>query len=237
MRSPVAALDPGTARTQFTEDMNSNDDSKYQDGDPPLPPDSPGNVIISPDTQREQRIPPGQARTRKWPVLHYGSVAHVSRESWNLNITGQVETPLSLTWDDFQALPRVTVFSDFHCVTQWSRLGNLWEGVSTRTVMEMAGIKPDARFALPLAYDSGWTTNLPLFDFLAEDALFADTHDGEPINADHGGPVRLVVPRLYAWKSAKWVKEVELSPIDRSGLWEQGGYHDRGDPWAEQRFQ
>lgn len=213
-----------------------NEDPKYQNGDPPAPSGWPDDVVISPDTRREQRIPPGQARTRKWPVLHYGSVAHVARDDWRLEITGLVETPLSLTWKEFQELPRVRVFSDFHCVTRWSRLGNLWEGVSTRTVLERAGLRPEARFALPIGYDQGWTTNLPLADFLAEDALFADTHDGEPIDADHGGPVRLVVPRLYAWKSAKWVRGVELSSVDRPGLWEQGGYHDRGDPWSEQRF-
>lgn len=216
--------------------MSNQDDPKYQSGDPPDGSDLPADVIISSDTRRENRIPPGQARTRKWPVLHYGSVAHVAPEDWRLEISGLVSTPLSLTWSEFQDLPRVTVFSDFHCVTRWSRLGNLWEGVSTRSILDLAGIRPEAEFALPMGYDQGWTTNLPLSDFLAEDALFADTHDGEPIDADHGGPVRLVVPRLYAWKSAKWVKAVELSAIDRSGLWEQGGYHDRGDPWSEQRF-
>jgi DMSO/TMAO reductase YedYZ molybdopterin-dependent catalytic subunit len=213
-----------------------HEDPKYQSGDPPAPTDLPADVIISSDTRREQRIPPGQARTRKWPVLHYGSVPQVAREDWRLEITGLVETPLSLTWEEFQDLPRIMVFSDFHCVTRWSRLGNLWEGVSTRTVLELAGIKPGARFALPMGYDQGWTTNLPLSDLLAADALFADTHDGEPINADHGGPVRLVVPQLYGWKSAKWIKGVELAAVNRPGLWEQGGYHDRGDPWNEQRF-
>jgi DMSO/TMAO reductase YedYZ molybdopterin-dependent catalytic subunit len=216
--------------------MLTPEDPKYQSGDPPAPSGLPDDVIISPDTQRGQRIPPGQARTRKWPVLHYGSVAHVAREDWRLEIFGLVETPLMLTWEEFQDLPRVKVFSDFHCVTRWSRLGNLWEGVSTRTVLERAGVRPEARFALPTGYDQGWTTNLPLADFLAADALFADRHDGEPIAADHGGPVRLVVPRLYAWKSAKWVRGVELSAVDRPGLWEQGGYHDRGDPWSEERF-
>ena len=217
--------------------MLDQNDPKYQTGDPATPAGQGDDVIISPDTQRDLRIPPGQARTRKWPVLHYGSVAHISRDDWRLDILGLVETTLSLTWKEFQALPRVKVFSDFHCVTRWSRLGNLWEGVSTRTVLDLAGVSPEAKFALPMGYDRGWTTNLPLADFLAEDALFADTHDGEPIDADHGGPVRLVVPRLYAWKSAKWVKGVELAAADRAGLWEQGGYHERGDPWAEQRFQ
>jgi DMSO/TMAO reductase YedYZ molybdopterin-dependent catalytic subunit len=214
----------------------AHDDPKYQSSDP-LTSDSVGSdVIISPDTRREQRIPPGQARTRKWPVLHYGRVPTVPTERWSLEIRGLVESPLTLSWDEFRALPRVKVFADFHCVTRWSRLGNVWEGVSTREILNRCGIRPDANFALPLGYDDGWTTNLPLKYFLAEDALFADTHDGEPLTADHGGPVRLVVPQLYAWKSAKWVKAVELSSVDRPGLWEEGGYHDRGDPWLEERF-
>jgi DMSO/TMAO reductase YedYZ molybdopterin-dependent catalytic subunit len=216
--------------------MLTNDDPKYQSGDAAMPEDQPSSVIISPDTRRTQRVPPGQARTRKWPVLHYGSVPHVPLSQWRLEIGGLVARPLSFTWDEFRALPRVKVFADFHCVTRWSRLGNVWEGVSTREILSRAGVRPNAQFALPLGYDDGWTTNLPLEHFLSEDALFADTHDGEPLSADHGGPVRLIVPQLYAWKSAKWVKAVEFSAVDRPGLWEEGGYHDRGDPWLEERF-
>lgn len=216
--------------------MFNNDDPKYQPGDPARPGDQAPGVIISPDTRRAQRVPPGQARTRKWPVLHYGSVPHVPLHKWRLEIRGLVERPLSFTWDEFRALPRVKVFADFHCVTRWSRLGNIWEGVSTREMLSRAGVLPEAKFALPVGYDDGWTTNLPIEHFVAEDALFADTHDGEPLSADHGGPVRLIVPQLYAWKSAKWVKAVELSAVDRPGLWEEGGYHDRGDPWLEERF-
>ncbi len=216
--------------------MSEHQDPKYQGGAPLAPADMPAGVIISSDTRRERRIPPGQARTRKWPVLHYGSVPQVPTETWRLEITGLVERPLALAWNEFRSLPRVKVFADFHCVTRWSRLGNVWEGVSTREIMNRAGVKPEARFALPLGYDGGWTTNLPLEYYLAEDALFADTHDGQPLDPDHGGPVRLIVPQLYAWKSAKWVKGVELSARDESGYWEQGGYHDRGDPWTEERF-
>jgi DMSO/TMAO reductase YedYZ molybdopterin-dependent catalytic subunit len=216
--------------------MTGHDDAKYQPGDPLTHQSMPPGVIVSPDTRRQRRIPPGQARTRKWPVLHYGSVPRVQIENWRLEITGLVEAPLAITWDEFRALPRVKVFADFHCVTRWSRLGNVWEGVSTREIMNRAGVKPQARFALPLGCDGGWTTNLPLEYFLAEDALFADTHDGQPLDPDHGGPVRLIVPQLYAWKSAKWVKGVELAANDTSGYWEQGGYHDRGDPWTEERF-
>ena len=214
----------------------AHDDPKYQSGAPLTPDAVEADVIISPDTRRSQRVPPGQARTRKWPVLHYGRVPHVPTEQWTLEIRGLVEKPLSLNWDEFRALPRVKVFADFHCVTRWSRLSNVWEGVSTRELLDRCGIRADANFALPLAYDDGWTTNLPLKYFLAEDALFADTHDGAPLSADHGGPVRLIVPQLYAWKSAKWVKAIEIAADDRPGLWEEGGYHDRGDPWLEERF-
>ncbi len=140
-------------------------------------------------------------------------------------------------WEKFYQLPRVKVFADFHCVTRWSRLGNLWEGVSTRHLLELAGgADPKAQFVMAYGYDRGWTTNLPLADFLAEDALVAIFHDGDAISTEHGGPARLIVPRLYAWKSAKWVAGVELIEQDRPGFWEANGYHMRGDPWQEERY-
>jgi len=134
-------------------------------------------------------------------------------------------------------LPHVKVFADFHCVTRWSRLGNLWEGVSTRTLLDLCGgARPQARFVTVRGYDRGWTTNLPLEYFLAEDALVAFLHDGESISIEHGGPARLIVPSLYAWKSAKWVAGVELTERDHAGFWEINGYHMRGDPWREERY-
>lgn len=211
----------------------SQDEMKYQSGVPGTPEDIGDDVIISPDTRRENRIPPGQTRTRKWPVLHYGRVPVVPLDSWRLDIFGLVETPLSVSWEEFQALTRVKVFSDFHCVTRWSRLGNIWEGVSIRELLSRTGIKPEAKFIVATGYDDGWTTNLPLEDFMAEDALVVDLHDGEPLTADHGGPARLVVPLLYAWKSAKWLKSIELTAEDCPGLWEQAGYHNHGDPWIQ----
>jgi DMSO/TMAO reductase YedYZ molybdopterin-dependent catalytic subunit len=211
-------------------------DSKYQPGDPAAPTDQPADVIISPDTRRTERVPPGQSRTRKWPVLDAFGPPPVSLEKWRLQVFGLVERPLVLTLAEFQALPRVKVFSDFHCVTRWSRLGNLWEGVSTRELLSRAGIQAEARFVVCHGYDNGWTTNLPLEDFLADDALLADTHDGQPISIEHGGPVRGLVPQLYAWKSAKWIRGIELVAEDQPGYWERGGYHLRGDPWHEQRF-
>jgi len=211
-------------------------DSKYQAGEPVGPDNQPADIIISPDTRRAERIPPGQSRTRKWPVLDAFGPPPVSLDKWRLQIFGLVERPLTLTLPEFQALPRVKMFSDFHCVTRWSRLGNLWEGVSTRDLLNRAGIQPDARYVVCHGYDNNWTTNLPLADFLADDALLADTHDGQHISPEHGGPVRGLVPRLYAWKSAKWIRGVELVAHDQPGYWERGGYHLRGDPWTEQRF-
>jgi DMSO/TMAO reductase YedYZ molybdopterin-dependent catalytic subunit len=211
-------------------------DPKYQAGDAPAPAEQPAGVIISPDTRREDRIPPGQSRTRKWPVLDAFGPPQIDLANWKLDMFGAVERPLIFTLAEFQALPRVKVFADFHCVTQWSRLGNVWEGVSTRELLNRAGIKPEAKFVICHGYDHGWTTNLPLADFLAEDALLCDLHDGEPISLDHGGPVRGMVPQLYAWKSAKWIRGIELSANDKPGYWERGGYHNHGDPWTEERF-
>jgi DMSO/TMAO reductase YedYZ molybdopterin-dependent catalytic subunit len=212
------------------------DDSKYQEGEPPTPDQAVPGAIISADTRRENRIPPGQKRTRKWPVLHYGRVPIVAESEWRLDIRGLVESPLSFNWEEFRALPRVKVFADFHCVTRWSRLGNVWEGVAVGMILEMAGVKPEAKFIVATGYDDDWTTNLPLADFRADDALFADTHDGEPLVPDHGGPVRLIVPLLYAWKSAKWVRAIDLVAKDQPGLWEKLGYHNHGDPWREERY-
>jgi DMSO/TMAO reductase YedYZ molybdopterin-dependent catalytic subunit len=150
---------------------------------------------------------------------------------------GLVENEISWTLDQFQKLPRTRVFADFHCVTRWSRLGNVWEGISTRELIDRAGgLKPECRYVLAYGYDYGWTTNVPLEEFRAEDALVATHHDGELIDLEHGGPARLIVPRLYAWKSAKWLSGLEFLPEDRAGFWERNGYHMNGDPWKEERF-
>jgi DMSO/TMAO reductase YedYZ molybdopterin-dependent catalytic subunit len=211
-------------------------EDKYQTADPRPHAAIDAGIIVSPDTRREKRLPPGQSRTRKWPVLHYGHVPTISLDRWRLEIFGLVENVLTFTWPEFQALPRVKVYGDFHCVTRWSRLDNVWEGVAVREIMNRAGVKADAKFVVAHGYDSGFTTNLPLADFLADDALVADRHDGEPLTPSHGGPCRLIVPRLYAWKSAKWLRAIELVAEDRPGYWEQGGYHNHGDPWTEERF-
>jgi DMSO/TMAO reductase YedYZ molybdopterin-dependent catalytic subunit len=213
------------------------DISKDRDKPIPSPQGLPDDVIISPDTRRGERIPPGQSRTRKWPVLDASGPPVVDIKSWRFRVSGLVGKEVEWNWEEFVKLPRVKVFADFHCVTRWSRLGNLWEGVATRTLLEWCGgAKPEARYATVRGYDRGWTTNLPLEYFLAEDALVAFLHDGESLSPEHGGPARLIVPSLYAWKSAKWVAGVELTEQDHAGFWEVNGYHMRGDPWQEERY-
>lgn len=212
-------------------------DPKLQDDVVPVPEGIPADVIISPDTRRTVRVPPGQSRTKKWPVLDASGTPSFSIESWTLTVDGLVEQPISLTLDELKAFPQVRVFSDFHCLTRWSRLGNIWDGVSTREIISRCGgLKSEARFVLAHGLDHGWTTNLPLSDFLMEDALLAMTHDGESLSSEHGGPVRLIIPRLYAWKSAKWLTRIEFIASDRAGFWERNGYHMRGDPWNEERY-
>jgi DMSO/TMAO reductase YedYZ molybdopterin-dependent catalytic subunit len=213
------------------------DNDKTQQDTILTPEGLPSDVIISPDTQRPDRVPPGQSRTRKWPVLDASGPPQLDLAKWRFRISGLVSDPIEWTWKEFAALPRIKVFADFHCVTRWSRLGNLWEGVSTLDLLARAGgVLPRAAFVLAHAYDYGWSANLPLNDFLADDALVAILHDGEPITPDHGGPARLIVPHLYAWKSAKWLSEIEVLDADRAGFWERNGYHMHGDPWKEERY-
>lgn len=217
--------------------MIGDHDTKTQDKQIPLPGTVPEGVIISPDTHRDNRVPPGQSRTLKWPVLDAFGPPRVDSSEWKLALFGLVARPVEFTWEQFNDLPRVKVFADFHCVTRWSRLGNLWEGVSVRELLERAGgAKPEARYVVAHGYDGGWTTNLPLEHFLADDALVATHHDGEPLTAEHGAPARLIIPRLYAWKSAKWLGGLELTAEDQAGFWERNGYHMNGDPWTEERY-
>ena len=207
-------------------------DPKYQREEPRRPEEvGEPEVIVSPDTRRDARLPPGQTRTRKWPVLDAHGTPDIDLESWEFMVGGLVERPLKWSLDEFMQLPAVKVYADFHCVTRWSRLDNVWGGVATQTIAEMVSLKPEAKFVVAEAHDYGWTTNLPIEFFLAEDSLFAWSHDGQPIPPEHGGPVRLIVPQLYAWKSAKWVKGVRFLADDRAGFWEEGGYHMRGVPW------
>jgi DMSO/TMAO reductase YedYZ molybdopterin-dependent catalytic subunit len=174
----------------------------------------------------EGRLPPGQSLTVKWPVLHYGNIPRFDPSRWDFQINGLVEEPLRLTWQEFRALPQVEVTSDFHCVTRWSRLDNRWKGVK---------LKPGAAFAVVMA-EEDYTANVPLADLQRPEVLFAFDHDGEPLSAEHGGPLRLIVPHLYAWKSVKWVRGFTLLDHDQLGFWERNGYHQDGDPWKEQRY-
>jgi DMSO/TMAO reductase YedYZ molybdopterin-dependent catalytic subunit len=191
--------------------------------------------IISPDTQRKDRLPPGQRLTEKWPVLHYGKVPTIDIKAWTFTIAGLVEPERTLTYDEFAALPRIEVFSDIHCVTTWSRYDNVWEGISTTTIKDIVKIKAEAKYVFVLG-EGGFTTNLPIEDFFQPDVLFALRHDGKPLAAEHGAPVRLVVPRLYFWKSAKWVTGIKFVAKDEPGFWERAGYHMHGDPWKEERY-
>ena len=185
-----------------------------------------------PDTER---LPPGQHLTQDWPVLDLGITPDIPRERWRLDVYGAVETPLFWDFAQFSAQPQSTFISDIHCVTTWSRYDNQWEGLSTRALLDACKPKPDARF-VSLESCDGYTTNLSLEDFASEDALLAHTWQGTPIERDHGGPVRVIVPHLYFWKSAKWLQRIEFRNDDKPGYWEVRGYHNRGDPWEEQRY-
>ena len=183
----------------------------------------------------EGRLPPGQAATLKWPVLQYGSVPRFDPARWDFRISGLVEQPVRLTWDEFNRLPKSTVTSDFHCVTRWSRFDNRWEGVLFRDVLKLVKLLPRAAYVLVHA-EQGYTANVPLADLDRDNVIFATHHDGEPLTPDHGYPLRLIVPHLYAWKSVKWVRGLEFLDHDAPGFWEQNGYHMYGDPFREQRF-
>lgn len=182
-----------------------------------------------------ERLPPGQIITRKWPVLHYGTVPQVDLATWRFEVTGAIAKPVALSWDDLQALPRRETVCDIHCVTRWSRYDNVFGGVPVQSILALAGLAPEARYVLVHA-EHGYTTNLPLSDLDRPENLLALTHNGEPLTPEHGGPVRLLVPHLYLWKSAKWVRGFELLDEDYPGFWEQNGYHLRGDPWQEERY-
>jgi len=183
----------------------------------------------------KDRLPPGQVLTAKWPVLHYGLVPSVDTNSWTFAVDGLVERPLTLTYDELLALPQTTVHCDIHCVTTWSRFDNAFEGVAVRLLLERAKVKPSVQYCLVSA-EQGFTTNLSLADLDRPENLVAFKHDSEWLTPEHGGPARLLVPHLYFWKSAKWVRGLTLLDEDVPGFWEQNGYHMHGDPWTEERY-
>lgn len=182
------------------------------------------------------RMPPGQSLTQKFPVLHYGAVPAFDPTTWDLRVFGEVAREMRWTWDEFLALPTVTLKTDIHCVTRWSMFDTVWEGVRFRDFVELFGLKPAARFVIAHC-ENDYTTNLPLEVMLEDDVLLAYKYNGEFLTPDHGFPLRTLVPQRYFWKSAKWLRALEFTRDDQPGFWEQAGYHNEGDPWKEQRLQ
>ncbi|MEK7860553.1 MAG: sulfite oxidase-like oxidoreductase [Chloroflexota bacterium] len=183
----------------------------------------------------QERVPPGQYLTEKWPVLHYGPIPTFNPKTWDFRVFGRVENELRMDWDAFQKLDQTTVQADMHCVTTWSRLDQRWEGIPFSKIVELARPLPDAKFVIAHS-EYGFTANTPIEYCLRDDCLIALRANGEPLAPEHGKPARLVVPRLYAWKSAKWLRGIEFSVMDKPGFWERNGYHNVGDPWEEQRY-
>ena len=181
------------------------------------------------------RLPPGQTLVKDWPVLDLGVQPDVAKDKLRLRVEGFVENRLALTWEDFLALPQTEIVCDIHCVTQWSRYDNRFTGVRVRDLLAEARVKAEGRFVSMTSYD-GYTTNVPMAEFDVEDALLAHSWEGEPLTRQHGGPVRLILPKLYLWKSPKWLTRIEILRDDRPGFWEVRGYHNHGDPWREERY-
>ena len=181
-------------------------------------------------------MPPGQYVTRDFPVLSAGPTPHTPLAQWTFKIEGLVREPVTWSWDEFTQLPAQTYVADIHCVTKWSKLDTRWEGVSLDVLLESVDLDPQAAAYVTAFCDGGYTTNLPLADVLNGRAFVAYRYEGGPLPPEHGGPARLVVPHLYFWKSAKWVRGLRLMDEDRAGFWESLGYHNRGDPWQEQRY-
>jgi DMSO/TMAO reductase YedYZ molybdopterin-dependent catalytic subunit len=186
------------------------------------------------------RLPPGQSATIKWPVLHTGDVPDFDPATWDFKVGGQVDAPLELRWQEFLELPQTVVTSDFHCVTKWSTFDNRWEGVPFREILKRVRPKPETTHVMALGHVGparyGYSTNVPLADLDRDDVLLVLRHDGQPLDPEHGGPLRLLVPHLYAWKSAKWLRGLIFMEEDKAGYWERLGYHMRGDPFHEERF-
>jgi len=181
------------------------------------------------------RLPPGQKVVEDWPVLTYGGTPHIDLDRWRLRIYGAVAREVEFTWEQFRALPTATITCDIHCVTSWSRMDNRFEGVPFRALLDHCQPLPSAQSVMVHCY-GGYTTNVPLADLTRDDVLLAYKHDGQELTPAHGWPLRLVIPHLYFWKSAKWVRALEFMEKDRPGFWETYGYHMRGDPWKEERY-
>jgi DMSO/TMAO reductase YedYZ molybdopterin-dependent catalytic subunit len=187
------------------------------------------------DAPASGRLPPGQVLTEKWPVLTYGDTPRADLATWTFRVHGLVAAEMSWTWKEFLKLPRVRITSDIHCVTRWSRFDNRWEGVAVTEVFRRVSVSP-AAVAVMVHSVGGYTTNIALPDLLQDDAMLAIRHDERDLPVEHGGPCRLVVPKLYFWKSAKWVRSFEVMDVNAPGFWEENGYHMRADPFREERF-
>jgi DMSO/TMAO reductase YedYZ molybdopterin-dependent catalytic subunit len=196
----------------------------------------------SPNRHGLPQLPVGQHEVKNWPVLDLGHVPEIPLDGWRLEVAGLVENPFTLTWADFMKLPQVEDVSDFHCVTTWSRFENHWKGVRFRTIAELAVPKEEARFVLCTGYDVApgtdvpYTTNLPLARAIDDDVLLVHTWESRPLPREHGGPVRMITPRLYAWKGAKWIHKIEFLARDQQGFWEVRGYSNTGEPWFNDRY-
>ena len=189
---------------------------------------------LSPDRVQPD-APPGQFVTDRFPILTFGPTPRIGLDTWQFKIFGLVEDEITLDWQQFNNLPQVKLDAEFHCVTQWSKLQNTWEGILFTDVMKLVTPKPEAKYVMAHCY-GGYSTNVALDVLLDDDVLFAHSHDGAPLTPEHGGPMRLVVPKRYGWKSAKWVNGIEFMAEDEPGFWEMRGYHMEGDPWKEERF-
>jgi len=187
-------------------------------------------------TEEGDRVPPGQYVTPDFPVLSAGPTPHTPLDAWTFRIDGLVREPVEWSWKAFLGLPAQKFTADIHCVTKWSKLDTQWGGASVDTLLEAVDLDPNAKHALVIC-DGGYTTNLPLADLVNGQAFIAYQYNGTPLAPEHGGPARLVVPHLYFWKSAKWVRGIRFLEKDQAGFWESLGYHNRGDPWKEQRYQ
>jgi DMSO/TMAO reductase YedYZ molybdopterin-dependent catalytic subunit len=188
-----------------------------------------------PDEAHANRLPPGQREVTHWPVLDLGLQPDVPKAEWRLTVDGLVENPATLSFDALLQLPQTESVSDIHCVTQWSRYDNHWKGVASRDLLALVRPKAEARHVIFHSHD-GYTTNVAFDVFAADDVMIVHTWEGEALTREHGGPVRIVIPRFYFWKSAKWVKRIEFSRDDKPGFWEVRGYHNQGDPWTEERY-
>lgn len=191
--------------------------------------------MVGHNSAGQNRLPPGQRLTKDWPVLDLGVQPAVPKDQWTFSASGLIENPISWSWDDFMAQPQVTLTTDIHCVTTWSRYDNIWDGVTAKQFLSVVKPKPEAKFLIFHSHD-GYTTNVPLARFDDDDVMLAHRWNGEDIARGHGGPMRPVIPKLYLWKSAKWVKHVTFLDKDAPGFWEVRGYHNQGDPWKEERY-